>query len=60
MLYAIITATVRRQFSRHAAKLCRAEKEARIVNKNDYQARKLNKEDAMDRCKWRKMIKEAR
>jgi len=23
-------------------------------------ARKLNKEDAMDRCKWRKMIKEAR
>ena len=24
------------------------------------QARKLNKEDAMDRCKWRKMIKEAR
>jgi len=21
---------------------------------------KLNKEDAMDRCKWRKMIKEAR
>ena len=27
----------------------------------DYcQARKLNKEDAMDRCKWRKVIKEAR
>jgi len=26
----------------------------------DCQARKLNKEDAMDRCKWRKMIKEAR
>jgi len=26
----------------------------------DYQARKLNKEDAMDRCKWRKMTKEAR
>ena len=24
------------------------------------QARKLNKEDAMDRCKWRKVIKEAR
>jgi len=26
----------------------------------DCQARKLNKEDAMDCCKWRKMIKEAR
>jgi len=26
----------------------------------DCQARKLNKEDAMDRCKWRKVIKEAR
>jgi len=26
----------------------------------DCQACKLNKEDAMDRCKWRKMIKEAR
>jgi len=26
----------------------------------DYQAHKLNKEDAMERCKWRKMIKEAR
>jgi len=24
------------------------------------QARKLNKEDATDRCKWRKVIKEAR
>ena len=28
--------------------------------REDCQARKLNKEDAMDRCKWRKMIKEAR
>ena len=27
---------------------------------NFWQAPKLNKEDAMDRCKWRKMIKEAR
>jgi len=27
--------------------------------REDCQARKLNKEDAMDRCKWRKMIKEA-
>jgi len=26
----------------------------------DCQARKLNKEDAMDRCKWRKMIKDVR
>ena len=26
----------------------------------DCQERKLNKEDAMDRCKWRKVIKEAR
>ena len=26
----------------------------------DCQARKLNKEDAMDHCKWRKVIKEAR
>ena len=24
------------------------------------QARKLNKEDAMDRCKWRKVIKDVR
>ena len=28
--------------------------------REDCQACKLNKEDAMDRCKWRKMIKEAR
>jgi len=26
----------------------------------DCQAYKLNKEDAMDHCKWRKVIKEAR
>jgi len=26
----------------------------------DCQARKLNKEDAMDRCKWRKVIKDVR
>ena len=30
------------------------------VVRKDCQARKLNKEAAMDRCKWRKMIKEAR
>jgi len=34
-------------------------KDVRTV-REDCQARKLNKEDAMDRCKWRKMIKEAR
>ena len=26
--------------------------------RDDRQARKLNKEDAMDRCKWRKLIKD--
>jgi len=30
------------------------------VVREDCQARKLNKEDAMDRCKWRKMIKDIR
>jgi len=30
------------------------------VVREDCQARKLNKEDAMDHCKWRKVIKEAR
>jgi len=30
------------------------------VVREDCQARKLNKEDAMDRCKWRKVIKEVR
>ena len=30
------------------------------VVREDYQARKLNKEDAMDSCKWRKVINEAR
>ena len=28
--------------------------------REDCRARKLNKEDAMDHCKWRKVIKEAR
>ena len=28
--------------------------------REDCQARKLNKEDAVDRCKWRKVIKEVR
>jgi len=31
----------------------------REVVREDCQARKLNKEDAMDHCKWRKMIKES-
>ena len=30
----------------------------REVVREDCQARKLNKEDAMDRCKWRKLIKD--
>jgi len=30
------------------------------VVRKDCQARKLNKEDAVDRCKWRKMIKDVR
>ena len=38
----------------------RPEKTWKEVVREDCQARKLNKEDAMDRCKWRKMIKEAR
>jgi len=32
----------------------------REVVREDCQARKLNKENAMDRCKWRKVIKEVR
>jgi len=32
----------------------------REVVQEDCQARKLNKEDAMNRCKWRKMIKDVR
>jgi len=30
------------------------------VVREDCQARKLNTDDAMDRCKWRKVIKEVR
>ena len=30
------------------------------VDREDCQARKLNKEDAVDRRKWRKVIKEVR
>ena len=37
----------------------RPKKTSREVVREDCQARKLNKEDAMDRCKWRKVIKEA-
>jgi len=32
----------------------------REVVREDCQARKLNKEDAMDHCRWRKMIKDVR
>jgi len=32
----------------------------REVVREDCQVRKLNKEDAIDRCKWRKMIKDVR
>ena len=35
----------------------RPERTWREVVRGDCQARKLNKEDAMDRCKWRKLIK---
>ena len=37
----------------------RPKKTWKEVVREDCQACKLNKEDAMDRCKWRKMIKEA-
>jgi len=37
----------------------RPKKTRKEVVCEDSQARKLNKEDAMDRCKWRKVIKEA-
>jgi len=38
----------------------RPKKTCKEVVREDCQAGKLNKEDAMDRCKWRKVIKEAR
>ena len=38
----------------------RPKKAWKEVVREDCQARKLNKEDAMDRCKWRKVKKEAR
>ena len=38
----------------------RPKRTRRDVVREDCQARKLNKEDAMDRCKWRKMIKDVR
>ena len=42
------------------AVIAETEEELKEVVREDCQARKLNKEDAMDRCKWRKVIKEAR
>ena len=38
----------------------RPKKTWKEVVREDCQARKLKKEDAMDRCKWRKMIKGVR
>jgi len=38
----------------------RPKRTCREVVKEDCQARKLNKEDAMDRSKWRKLIKDVR
>ena len=38
----------------------KAKRKTKEVVREDCQARKLNKEDAMDRCKWRKMIKDVR
>ena len=38
----------------------RPKKTWKEVVREDCQAHKLNKEDAMDRCKWRKVKKEAR
>jgi len=38
----------------------RPKRTRREVVREDCQARKLNKEDAMDCCKWRKMIKDVR
>jgi len=32
----------------------------KVVVQGDCRARKLNKENAMDRCKWRKLIKDVR
>ena len=44
----------------HEVEGSRPKKTWKEVVREDCQARKLNKEDAVDRCKWRKMIKEAR
>ena len=44
----------------HEVEGSRPKKTRKEVVREDCQARKLNKEDAMDRCKWRKVIKQAR
>jgi len=44
----------------HEVEGSRPKKTWKEVVREDCQARKLNKEDAMDRCRWRKGIKEAR
>ena len=38
----------------------RPKRKWREVVREDCQARKLNKEDAMDGCKWRRVIKDVR
>jgi len=38
----------------------RPKRTCKEVVREDSQADKLNEEDAMDRCKWRKVIKEVR
>ena len=38
----------------------KTKEDLREVVREDCQAGKLNKEDAVDRCKWKKLIKEAR
>ena len=38
----------------------RPKRTCKEVVREDCQARKLKKADAMDRCKWRKVIKEVR
>jgi len=41
------------------AVIAETEEEQKVV-REDCKTRKLNKEDAMDRCKWRKVLKAVR
>ena len=49
-----------KKYIEYEAEGTRPKRTWREVVQDDRQARKLNKEDAMDRCKWRKVIKEVR